>query len=283
MIRDEDDNMAQRAHIEVMRQLFKGHPYGLRPLGEESSVSRLTRADMADYFKKRCAANNLVISVSGDVNAEGLMKKLKSVFEDLRHEEAPPDIIMAERPAAASIRDIEMDRQEGIVMTGFVTIPAADPDRYAFDLLGSMLSGSSGRLFNSLRDKEALAYSLGCTQKRGPGGGYFLFYAATTRDRLARTRKALTDEIGRIRRNGADDGELALAKKELVSQHKLKLQTNESFSMESALDELYGLGCDNLYKYEEGIKKVTNGDIKRIARKYFDMTGCAEVTIVSRD
>ena len=73
--------------------------------------------------------------------------------------------------------------------------------------------------------------------------------------------------------------ELDSAKREIISGYKMLMQTNGSYSFQSALDELYGLGYDNLYKYEENINKVTKEDVKRAADKYLDLNAYTEVVV----
>ena len=72
-------------------------------------------------------------------------------------------------------------------------------------------------------------------------------------------------------------------RRELVSARRIAAQTNSFYSMNAALDELYGLGADNVYKYESGIEKVTSPDVKRVAEKYLNPKVCAEVIISSKE
>jgi predicted Zn-dependent peptidase len=84
-----------------------------------------------------------------------------------------------------------------------------------------------------------------------------------------------------LSKDGITDEELALSKRELSTDHAMNMQTNEYFSQTTAIDELYGLGYENIFKYEEGIEKVTREDVKNIVDKYFDPNTYSEVIISS--
>jgi len=68
-------------------------------------------------------------------------------------------------------------------------------------------------------------------------------------------------------------------KREMISAHKILMETNAANSFQAALDELYGLGYDNLYKFENEINKITKLDIERVANKYLDLNSCAQVIV----
>ena len=174
-----------------------------------------------------------------------------------------------------------MEKDQSLIILGFKTVSIKNSDKYALDILGSVLSGSSGRLFHSLRDKRSLAYTLGCVQKFGLDTGYLIFYVATTKERIAEAKAALIKEMDDIKQRLIADEELILAKRELNGRHKVKMQTNDFSSFQASMDELYGLGHDNLYKYESRIEAVAKEEIKDVANRYLDLEKCAQVIITS--
>jgi len=141
------------------------------------------------------------------------------------------------------------------------------------------LSGASGRLFFALRDKEALAYTLGCSQKLGQDTGYMLFYVATIKDKLQQAKDALIEQLRLVKETALTDEEVSSAKKEIILNHKTMKEANAYYALQSCLDELYGLGYDNIYNYEKDIDKVTKEDVKRAADKYLNLGAYAEVII----
>ncbi|MDD5496652.1 MAG: hypothetical protein PHP46_06095, partial [Candidatus Omnitrophica bacterium] len=98
----------------------------------------------------------------------------------------------------------------------------------------------------------------------------------------ASAKKALLEEISRIISTAVPEEEMDTAKKELLGSYKINMQTNGFFSLETAIDELYGMGYETIYRYEKEMAKVTSEDLKRVARKYFNLDAYAEITILSK-
>ncbi len=282
-IREEDDDIFQVGMNRLRRNLFEGTPYAFRYLGEPETLESLARDDIVSYCRNYSVPNNMVIAVSGDVDAASVIGQLKVKFSDLRAREVPSITSAPVRLEKTKRDQLVMDKEESLILIGYVTTTVSDPDRYTLDVLNSILSGASGRLFSELRNKMALAYALGCVQKLGLSTGFFAVYVATTKDKIDITMKALAEEMRKIRQLAVTEEELAYAKRELVSARRIAAQTNSFYSMNAALDELYGLGADNVYKYESEIEKVTSRDVKRVAEKYLNPKTSAEVIISSKE
>jgi len=282
MLKNDDDDIFQRGFNELRRQLFPDSPYGLRIGGEEESLKSLTRDDLMRFYKSYLVPANMVIAVSGDIDNSSVLTMLKDLFGSLNAATQEMPEYKGGKIKKVNLTDLEMEKEQSLILMGFETTDIKNMDRYALDVLGSVLSGHSGRLFNKLRDKLSLAYTLGAAQKLMLDTGYLVFYIATTEEKIEAAKKALIGEIREICRKLPSDGEIILAKKELMTNHRLKLQTNLFYSFASALDELYGLGYDNLYKYEAEIKKVTKEDVKRVARKYLNLNLYAQVIVTPK-
>ena len=278
-IKDEDDDIFQKGALLFRKNLFGDYPYGMRYAGEIETVSSFKRDELMNFYRAYFVPNNAVISVSGDIEPKDIFQKVESLFKDLPRRELPkmPSVPLPDVKIKTAV--FRMDKEETLLMAGFMTTTIGSPDRYALEVLNTLLSGMSGRLFASIRDKSGLSYALGCVQKLGVNTGYMLFYVATTKDKLQPARNKLFDEIKLIRENIVTDNELDSAKREILSSYRSSMQANAAYSFQSALDELYGLGFNNTYKYEEGIKKVAKEDVKRVADKYLNLNACAEIVI----
>jgi len=120
---------------------------------------------------------------------------------------------------------------------------------------------------------------MGSVQKLGVDTGFMLLYAATSTDKLDEARKLIFNEISAIKKGLITEDELSAVKKEMIISQAVLMETNSANSFQSALDELYGLGYDNLYKFESQVNKVTKYDIMSVADKYLKIDLCAQVII----
>lgn len=278
-IKNEDDDIFENGVNRLRKELFGKHPYAMRYLGEERSVTALTRQAIADFYASYGTAMNAVVAISGDVATRPLIAQAAAAFGDMKRAAAMP-LPHPELPAPkAQSAAIIMDREESLLLIGFRMASIKDPDRYACDLLESVMSGTSGRLFHRLRNKLSLAYALGCAQKQALDAGYLVFYVATTPEKAALARTALMAEIAGLRTGAVGADEFAAAQRETVGSHAMHMQTNIFVARRMALDELYGLGPDDLYRYTARIETVTAGDVARVAKRYLDPAAACDVTV----
>ena len=280
-IKEEDDDIFQRAANELRVMLFKGSQYSMRTIGESGTVSAMSRGDVNAFYNAYCSANNATISVSGDVDPEAVIKKMDERFRNFRTGQAPAVTARKEKNGERAFRDLTMNKDQSVVLIGFETVDNKDPDRFALEVISSILSGSSGRLYHTLRGDMSLAYTLGCFDRQMNDTGYFVVYVATTREKIREAKKAILDEIDAIRAKPVSMEDLELAKRELITGLKVDMQLNQFLSYTSALDELYGLGYNNVYRHEKEIENVTRDDVLRAAQKHLDPGRSAEITILS--
>jgi len=271
-IRAIDEDIFSIAHRFFRYNFFKGHPYRFLTIGTEESVSNMTRGDLINFYKKVVTPNNLVITLFGDVDEEEAIRIIKNGFAKMQEKvKFSKGSQNANSPQEVIEKTKYVDKKQTVIMLGFKGIDNYNPDKYVFDVLDSILNNLGGRLYINLRDKKGLAYSLGAFDILGFDPGCFVFYIVTTKDKEEQSIKGLLEEIRALRKKNVSREELNRAKKELIGNHLMGLQTNSAISFKSGLDELYGLGYNNYLDYEDTISKVTQEDVLRVARKYFDL------------
>lgn len=281
-IRQEDDDIFDTGVNALRSAIFGASPYGLRHLGQADSIASLDRAALVDFAATHCVPNNMVISISGDIDPAAAVSLVKDLFSGLeRHEisiPVPPPAVLA----GPQTKEISMEKEQSLVLMGYASAGLNDPDRYTLEVISSVLSGFSGRLFAELRDRDPLAYTLGCFQKSLMGSGFFAFYVATTGENVETVKRGLAAQLEKIRTAGVSAEELAQAKRELRGARRIIEQTNDFFAFTAAVDELYGLGYDDLYRYDAHIEKVSAEEIARVAAQYLETPAHAEIVINPR-
>ncbi len=175
----------------------------------------------------------------------------------------PPATLTKEK-----IREISRDKEQVHLVVGFLGTTLMDTDRFGLEVLDTVLSGQSGRLFTELRDKQSLAYSLSSFSFFGLDTGAFGIYVGTSPDKKDQVIKSVWHELRTIRENRVGDEELARAKNILISQYELALQTHSAQALELGLNETYGLGQDFGNRYIQAIEEIDAGKVIEVARKY---------------
>jgi len=142
-------------------------------------------------------------------------------------------------------------------MVGYRGVDMFNKDRHALELIDEASSDLGSRFFIRIREQMGLAYYVGAIQMQGLVPGLFAFYLGTDPQKIEPVKTALLDEIRKLASEGLTGEELTRAKKKLIGQHQIAMQSNDSFGYPCALDELYGLGFDHYKSLEREVEAVT--------------------------
>ncbi len=275
-----DDDLFDRASRMLRRLVFLKHPYRFDPMGAPDSVQRITRADCLRFAKERLAAKNLVVAVFGDIDGQTTLNEVKRRFGALPTAGGLwPALIEAEPLDTVRQEAVQLPKEQSVILLGFRGTRVAAPDRDAVEVFTAILSGMSGRLFQTVREQQGLAYTLGAGHTAGWDPGVLSVYAATRPEEQQRTLDALLEQLQRIVDEGVTDEELSQAKRYLIGSYRMELQRLSGLARRAAVDELYGVGYDAWQQYEARINAVSLADVNAVAKRYVRLSQRAQVMI----
>ncbi|MFH1664651.1 MAG: pitrilysin family protein [Candidatus Omnitrophota bacterium] len=280
-IKEQKKDIFDEGIFHLRRLLYRDHPYSRRSSGEIDTVNSFSRDDIMGFYRGRFGPAEGVISVVGDIDTESVIDDLTKRFSGWKSADKPirdKDVIPLD---ISVVRDIDMEKEQALVLLGFQGVKIQDKRTYALALISSILSGTDGILFKLMREEEGLTYTSGALNVPAVDKGYFLLYAATSEENTGKVRDALFSAVSRARDGNMTDAEIESSKKRLIAEQAYSIETNRSMSMMMALDELYGLGFTDYRKYPEEINAVTKDDIVKCAREIFDPDKSAVVIIHS--
>ena len=256
---------------EMVREiLYPNHPYRWTPVGNEVSITRLTREELVAHLEHHLRAGNMAVSVFGNISPEEAREKAGAAFADIPAGDAPRSIL-AIGPRELPIRAVKREpRQQTIYLMAFPGVDLKDERLEALDILQNALSGLSSELGMEVREKRGLVYFVGAFQRTGLDPGRFVLYAGTFEEAVDELEELMIREIERIVTEGLSDDELARAQEQIVGEFYATLQDNAALSQLSALNELYGLGYDHTFLREERIRRVTGEDVRQAAKSILD-------------
>ncbi|MBN1946543.1 MAG: insulinase family protein [Bradymonadales bacterium] len=264
----QQDDLAGSAFRQMLRVLFRGHPLQLDLLGTRASVERFEQSDFSAYYQEHFHPGRLVLAIVGDVTASHVIESAARAFpltetaEPLRAD--LPPLVPPVREQVTSTRE----RQQAHIVLGFQSVGLDHPDRWPLEVLCAILSAQGGRLFNEMRERQSLAYSVGATCQPGLDGGYLAVYVATSPEKIEEAVASLEREIRLLHQEEVSAEELERAQHFLVGQREISLQRAAARAAHLGFDEAYGLGYDDFYRFPERILGVTATDILRVARQY---------------
>ncbi len=271
-IRQQEDDLGRLVFKLFRKTLYEKHPYGMDTLGTLDSIQRLTQKDLREYYKRIAVPENMVLTVVGDVDQRQVVLAVKKSFGDLKAESLRVPIIPQEPHVQKKrVAELVKQKEQAHFVLGFLGISYDHPDSYALTVLDAALSGQGGRLFRELRDKESLAYALDFMAQPNLDPGFIGVYMGTHPDKLETAIKAVLRLLQKVKEEGVTGEEVERAKKYLIGNFEIGLQTNSAQANQMSLDEVYGLGFDHYQRYPRKIENVTKKDVDRVAKKYLNL------------
>ena len=278
-LRHQSDAPSRQTMRAMAQALYGDHPYSMDMLGSVDSVQGLQRSDLLAYVRQRLAPGRLTYAAAGDIDPGQLANWLVQRTPTDRQPLPLVPMRSVNRPAHKVQVRPKAEKQQAHLAIGFVGARLHDPMRYALDVLATVLSGQSGRLFMQLRDKQSLAYTVSAMHVEGLDEGYFALYMGTSPDKVAQALAGLWEEIDRMRNDAVGPEELARAKQSLAGSIAIGLQPRSSRAATLCLNELYGLGRRAYKGQIEALLAVTSQEVLDAAQLIVDPAHCVEVVM----
>lgn len=254
-----------RIHDLFETMLWRGHPLSQDEGGDRETVARLTSRDLRDYYEDRYLIPNLAVYAAGDVDLETTVEWAERTLDGRAG--GRPNPRSAPPTPEAGFRYVKGDSDHLQVAIGFPSYGASHPDRSALTMLSAVLgTGTSSRLFQSVRERKALVYSVYTTVSQESDASSLVAYMSCTDANAEEAMSTTVSEFGRLLRDGLEAGELERAKR-LVKGANVR-------AMESTEHRLYRLGVNHMLNgstesLEERLARidaVTEEDVMRVAR-----------------
>ena len=245
--------------------LFRGHPLGRSELGTRESIEAMTPEQLAEYWRRWYRPRNLVVAAAGNLEHAQVVELVREAFGDLDGGEA---VTSREAPAlSGGVGLTHRDTEQAHVVLGTGAISRSDPRRFALAVLNVAFGGgTSSRLFQEVREKRGLVYSINSFMISYAETGAFSVHAGSTPRHVHEVLKIVRSELERVLAEGLSEAEVQRAKGHLKGGLVLGLEDSASRMIRSGKAEITGtelLGVDEaLARYEA----VTVDDVRDIAR-----------------
>ncbi len=245
---------------------YKNQPLGRSILGPIENIQKMQRQDIFDYMNNGYTAPRMVFSVCGNITHEEVMKTAERLFSGLSSENKAT--FEAASYTAGSSKETKDNEQVNLVL-GFEGYNYKHPDYYTASVLSSILGGGmSSRLFQEIREKRGLVYSIYAFSSSNSDTGTFGVYAGTGPDEVKELIPVCCDELKKITQSVADE-EIKRAKARVKSSILMGREESERRCDKNASHLLM---FDRIIPKEETMEnynKVTEADLKRVAAEIF--------------
>lgn len=274
MVEDDPEDLVQDLHTE---QTLARHPLGRPILGNAVTIKRLRRGQLLRYIRDHYDPFQTVVAVAGNFRAKELIPLLESTFGSFERGIRPKlDRWPPKMTGGLTVRRKPLEQAH--LCLGLKGVPAGHKDRYTAHALNVLLGGSvSSRLFQEVREKRGLTYSIYSYLSTFSDVGTLTVYAATRAREAPRVVELICREIRKLRTEGVDRKELERAKNQMKGSVMLGLESSHSRMSKLAKDELYQGRHTSLAEIIAEIDHVSADHLLSLSRELFDLN-CLSVT-----
>jgi predicted Zn-dependent peptidase len=275
MVEDTPDDLV---HELFTQHFWEGHPLGRPILGSKESVERFTVDTLRTYFDRAYVASNIIISAAGNLEHEQVRDLVQRAFGSLSREGEP---LSANAPRVVPqliTRTKELEQSH--ICLGTNGYPQNHGDRYVTYILNTVLGGSmSSRLFQNVREKRGLAYSVFSGLSAYRDAGNITIYAGCGTSAVDEVVDLCVEELRGMKRAPVSDPELRRSKDHLKGSLMLSLENTASRMSHLARQEIYFDRHFGLDETLAGVERVTGADVQRVASDLF-ANGSLAVTVL---
>jgi predicted Zn-dependent peptidase len=266
-----DDDPSDLVHEAFATQLFGDTPLGRPILGTVDSINSITRDRIAEHYRARYTPDNLVVAAAGGLDHERVVEFVREAFGpvlDGDREPAPPRLTgsAAGDGQGTGVRLISRPIEQANLMLGCAGLARSDERRFALGVLNSALGGGmSSRLFQEVREKRGLAYSVYSFSSQHAECGLWGIYAGCLPAKADEVLAICRDEVAKVISDGLTDEEIDRGKGQLRGSIVLGLEDPSSRMSRLGKSELVYPRLEPVDEILASIEAVTDQDVRDIA------------------
>ena len=266
---DDPDDVVHDAFVETM---YGDSPLGRSITGSVDSINALTRRQITGYYARRYTADNLVFAAAGAVDHNRIVKLVRKAFEQADALGEPSRGPAGPRVAGVPARTfagtslIERPMEQSTFVLGMQSFARNDPRRFALGVVNAVVGGStSSRLFQEVRERRGLAYTIYSFTSQHVDAGYFALAGGCMPKNLAGVLEICRDELSKVVDHGIDPDELARGKGQMRGSIVMGLEDSSARMTRIGKSELVPGGLLGIDETLGMIDAVTLDDVRAAA------------------
>lgn len=268
-----NDNPEFKLYENMINSFYSIHPYKRKVIGKKEIIEKITREEILDFYNTWYNPSNMITVVVGDVDTNNALDLIKKNFNRKEVKNCKKITYKKDKNIEKQVQIEAKDKvKTGYMMIGFRGVPQENrADSYALDVLATILGdGRSSKLYQAVKEQKQLAYSISAGHASMKDDSILYIRANFIPTNKDKVKKAIFDELNKIRNGNIDEQEIATAKSIIERDTFYSRESTSNIANELGYTTLvYG---DSKYydEYIENIKKVTKTDIEKVAKKYIN-------------
>ncbi|MFC1554101.1 M16 family metallopeptidase [candidate division KSB1 bacterium] len=264
-----EDTPEELVHEYFQKNTFGRHPLSRSILGRKETIKNFNRKILLDFYLSNFTPDNLIISVSGNISHDELLSMIEKHFDLPKRKSLIRERIT--HKISGRGRVYKKNISQAHICVGTKAIAYTDPKKYALLLLHTYLGGGmSSRLFQNIREKHGVAYSIYSFADFYIDTGLFGIYLSTEKSNIEKSLLLIQREIDNVLKKSIPENDLQKLKSHLKGSLMLALESTFSRMNRLAKMEIYLNDYFSLDSVVENINLVTSGEIKELTNNIFE-------------
>ena len=262
-----EDTPDDIVHDLLSKAIYQNHPLGYPILGTEETLTSFTRDTLNNYMESTYSPENVVVSIAGHIS-ENFIKEIEKRFGTFK---AGKEKLTYAKPTFHQNRMTrKKDTEQVHLCIGYEGLPIGHDDIYSLIIANNILGGSmSSRLFQEVREKRGLAYSIYSYHSSYEDSGIVAIYGGTGANQLDILFETISSTVNRLIDKGITDRELLNSKEQLKGNLMLGLEGTNSRMSRNGKNELLLGKHRTLDEIIELIDSIQKQDVNRICEQIF--------------
>lgn len=242
---------------------------------EYETLDNISRQDVLDFYSEYVRPENIILGIVGDFDTAQMKSMVEAQFSDWQVKTPPPSLEIPPTSQKYTDRIFIVDRPnltQSSVLLGHIGGLLNSPNYPQLSVLNGVINGFGGRLFNEVRSRQGLAYSVyGFWNPNYDYPGTFIAGGQTQSETTVPFIESILAELDKIQNSLITKEELANAKESILNSFVFNFQNPSQTLSRLMRYEYFDYPQDFIFQYQEGIKATTVEDIQRVAQEYLDL------------
>ncbi|MGB3694115.1 MAG: pitrilysin family protein [Spirulinaceae cyanobacterium] len=254
------------------RKLVYGQESPYARTTEYATLGNIERQDLVDYYNQYFHPEDVILGIVGDFNAQEVKELIEAKFGDWQPASGENKLTVPQATQKNSNGIFFVNQPQltqSNILLGHLGGQFDNPDYPELNVMNEVLNGFGGRLFNEVRSRQGLAYSVyGFWSPRYDYPGIFIAGGQTRSEATVPFIKSIKAEIAKLRTEPITAQELANAKESILNSFVFNFADPSQTLSRLMRYEYYGYPADFIFEYQRQVKATTIADIQRVAQKY---------------
>jgi predicted Zn-dependent peptidase len=263
-----EDEPSDKVHDVLSAAVFGDHPLGRPIIGTADVIANVPVPEIAEYHDARYTGPNLVVAAAGSLDHDRVVELVAQAFTASPGEQNAP--VPAEGDGQPTVRFHEKQTEQYHLCLGAPGLSRSDERRFALRVLDTILGGSSSsRLFQEVREKRGLAYSVYSYASQYIDSGQVALYVGTRPDRVQEAMEVIGSELRKLQDSSIESDEFERAKENVKGRTVLAMESTLARMNRLGSSVLMGVPLLSLDEVVAAIDAVTLDDVTTLARDLF--------------